>query len=95
MQNVWRQKLYDKNSLIYLFVPSVMFSDNCYIKVIPNDVTRAKISLKKSFVNSLSFLCDMMLLNFLKELVFGPFELVLMVFCCSFQIRHLLMLIPF
>ena len=64
----------DKNWLIYLFVPYVLFSDNCCIKNIPNDVTRAKISFNKSFVNSLSFLCDLMLLNCLRELVFGPFE---------------------
>ena len=51
--------------------------------------------LQKSFVNSLSFCCGMMLLNYLKELDFSPFEPFLMVFYCCFQIRHLLMLIPF
>ena len=94
-KNLQCQKLSDKNLLIYLFAPNVMFSDNCYIKGIPNDVRKAKVSFKKSFVNSLSFLFGMMLLNLLKGLVFGPFEIFFMVFYCSFQRSHFLMLIPF
>ena len=53
-----------------------MSSDNCYIKRIPNDITIAKTS----FVNSISFLCGMMLLNFLKELAFCHFSVGFLLF---------------
>ena len=83
----------DKNLSIYLFVPNILFSDNCYIKNIQNGVTRAKISFNKSFVNSLSFLCDLMLLICLEELVFGPFEPFLIFFSIALFRQGFFMLV--
>ena len=39
-----------QNLLIYLLVPDVMFPDDCCIKGIPYDVTRAMISFYKELL---------------------------------------------
>ena len=50
-----------------------MFCDYCFINSISNNLTIAKISFKKSFLDLLSFPCRRMLSKTFKELVFGPF----------------------